>query len=240
MKASFSLYNVSSFNHIGCESRRRQRVADMLPNVVGPVFGADGTTPATGRQSKTGETTVAQAHGKYYEPASRGVLFAGGDNGVGYTPQLAASTLPNMALINPANSGKRLAIKKVSISYFSGTLPSGSFYHGFATGATGAGPSSQNQTDIGNGGAIAAVAKCLYGLTSGTTGTVLYPLASSFAELATTTNGLQTAIEDVDGAIVVEPGNQYQLMSVCGTTGSSPKISSAIVWEEIPIVASQG
>lgn len=210
---------------------------------VGPVLGADGTTPATGRQGKTGEASVAQVHGKYYESASRGTLFVGSDLGAGVATQASIGTTAAFSVHNPLASGKRISIKKVVVSYFSGTLPSGSMYHGYlAPGTTlpTSGTSGGNTClDIGNQSGAAAVGVSLYGPTV-ITGKVLYPFGTLAPILATTAILPSLINEDVDGAIVLEPGAQYQLLSVCTSTGTSPKIGVGVVWEEVPIVASNG
>lgn len=211
--------------------------------VVGPVLGADNTVPATGRQGKTGEATVGQAHGKYYEPASRGVLFAAGDAGVGVTCQVTITTTATATLHNPAGSGKRLTLKRVALTYFSGTLPAGSWYHGYlAPGNTlpsGGTAPTPVCTDIGNQSGVAAVGIMRTGATV-VAGLVLYPFASSAPVLASTAVPMPMPSEDVDGIIVLEPGAQYQLLGVHGGTGSTPKVSVGFIWEEVPIVASQG
>ncbi len=210
---------------------------------VGPQLGADGTTPATGRQGKTGETTVSQAHGKYYEASSRGTLFCGSDSGAGVAPQATIGTTATYSLHNPLNSGKRLSLKKIAITYFSGTQPAGTYYHGYlAPGTTlpSSGTTGGNVClDIGNQSGAAAVGVSLYGSTV-VTGKVLYPFAQSLPVLATTAIPVSILEDDIDGAITLEPGAQYQLLAVMGSTGTSPKIGVGTVWEEIPIVASNG
>lgn len=210
---------------------------------VGPQPGGDGTTPPTGRQAKTGDAVVTQGHGKYYEAAGRGVLFAACDQGVGIVVQVTITTAATLCLYNPANSQKRIAISKVALAYFSGTLGAGAWYHGFNPVGTAA-PSGgtllvSNCTDIGNDSVLVAVGVCRSGATV-VAGTVLYPVGSSLPILASTAGDPFSIEEDVDGAIVLEPGGIWQLLGVFGGTGSSPKISAGIVWEEIPYVSSQG
>lgn len=211
--------------------------------IVGPVFGGDGSTPATGRQAKTGEANVCMTHGKYYEPASRGVIFAACDQGVGVAVQATITTTGILSLQNPALSAKRLAIKKVSISYFSGTLGAGSFYHGFnAVGIVqpSAGTAlTSNCTDITNMSSVVAVGVARTAATV-VAATVLYPFASALPVLASTAVAFPPIIEDVDGLIVLEPGTAWQLVAVMGAAGTTPKISCGIVWEEVPYVSSQG
>ncbi len=206
---------------------------------VGPVLIADGNTPPSGRQGKTSEAAVTQTHGKYYEAASRGVLFAAADQGVGITVQVTITTTATLSLHNPLGSQKRLAICKLSIAYFTGTLGAGAFYHGYNPVGTTL-PSSgtslvARNTDIGNQPATVAVGVAISGPTV-VAGTVLYPFATSLPILASTAVTPFSLEEDVDGAIVLEPGAVYQLLGVFGGTGSTPKISAGILWEEIPIV----
>jgi hypothetical protein len=214
---------------------------------VGPVYGGDGTTPPTGRQGKTGETTTALAHGKYYEPASRGVLFSAADQGAGTAYTLSISTTAIFSLYNPLNSKIRVAIKKVSVGYISGTLPAGMLAHcanpfpgANAQAAAPSGGVALTVVTLDVGNLLPSVPQALARTGSTVVApVVLWPLASSFAELATTANGLQQVYEDVNGAIVLEPGGCYQLQGKA-VTGSTPLVSPGVVWEEIPIVATQG
>ncbi len=211
--------------------------------VVGPVLGADGTIPATGRQGKTGEASVQQTHGKYYEASSRGVLFCAGDQGAGVVVQVSITTTGIYSLQNPPGSAKRLSIKKVAISYFNGTEGAGSFYHGFngvgiVQPSGGTALTSYNM-NIGNQSGVAAVGVARTGATV-VAATVLYPFSGSGPILASSVTGLFQTYEDIDGAITIDPGACYQLVAVLGGAGSSPKISVGAFWEEVPIVASQG
>lgn len=213
---------------------------------VGPVLGADGTTPSTGRQAKTGEANVTQAHGKYYEASSRGVLFFASDQAAGVATVTALSTTAIFSLYNPIGSLKRLSIKRVRLGYVSGTLGAGPILHCINPAIAGtavAAPSSGTLltaycTDAGNQSGVTAVGVPRTGSTV-TAPIAIGPIASVGAELASTVTGFQPASEDVDGEIVIEPGYCYQVQSVCAA-GSTPKISVGVTWEEIPLVASQG
>ena len=212
--------------------------------VVGPVLGADGTTPSTGRQGKTGEAAVVQVHGKYYEAASRGTLFSAADAGAGVAVTATITTTATFTLHNPLNSQKRIAIKKLSVAYFSGTLGAGAFYHGHlppgnTLPSSGTALTARNM-DIGNQSGVAAVGVATTAATV-VAGLVLYPFASLFPVLATSAvSGPVQCTEDVDGAIVLEPGAQYQLLGVFGAAGTTPKVDIGCLWEEIGIVASNG
>lgn len=209
---------------------------------VGPSYYADGVTPTSGRYGKTNEAVVSQAHGKYYEAASRGKVFAACDI-VGVAIQTSVTTTGNLTLHNLPGSQKRLAILKVSAAYFSGTITAGALYHGFnAVGIVQ--PSSGTDltarcTDIGCQSNASPVGVAKTGATV-VAGVGLWPFASALPILATTANNPFTIVEDLDGVIVLEPGASYQVLAVMGGSGSTPKFSFGIIWEEIPIVADNG
>jgi hypothetical protein len=214
--------------------------------VVGPTYGGDGTTPP-GRQGKTGEATVGQAHGKYYESASRGLIaFAQDAAGVATTTSISTTCI--LCLYNPLNSQRRLAVGKVSLGYFSGTLGAGPVYHcvnpmisGIAnpTAPTGGSLLTSYWSDVFN----VSLASAPVGIVR-TGATVVAPVVyrhfcSLGAALASSVAFVIQALEDLDGEIVLEPGGIYQLQSICAA-GSTPKVTPGISWEEAPIVASQG
>ncbi len=218
-----------------------------IANVVGPTLGADGSSgPATGRQGKTGETTVALAHGAYYEAASRGACYVACAQ-AGVAPGTALGTTAFLALYNPIGSKYRLAIQKVSVGYVSGTIGAGVLMHCAnvlsAGGTTPAVPSggtlltSQN-CNIGNQSAPTAQGVARTGGTV-TTPVAIRPFASLTAILATTAVGLYQVIEDVAGEFVIEPGQCYQMQAIAAA-GSTPLLAPGISWQEIPISGTNG
>ena len=238
------------FHEFGTSRREiRQTRREILGKrfIVGPVLGADGSTPATGRQAKTGESAVSQVHGEYFEPASRGVLAFASDQGAGIATNTSIGTTAIFSLYNPINSSKRLAISKVSLGYFSGTLGAGPVYHCVTPQVSGVA-----STQPTGGVSLTSYWSNIYNLSlsanpiglARTGSTVVTPVVyrhfcSLFAELASTANGIQACTEELNGEIVLEPGGSYQLQSVCAT-GTTPKITVGIMWEEVPYVASQG
>jgi hypothetical protein len=211
---------------------------------VGIQLGADGTTPAV-RQARTGDTVVSQGHGKYYELCGRGAVFCASDAGAGIAPMTALSgTTACLTLANPANNTKRLAILKVAIGYFSGTVGSGSFYHGIlpptvAQPSSGSGASAFSLAGgLPNAPAATGVAKTGATVTA-STANPLWPICSFNLGTAATTNPATILIEDVDGAICIDPGAAWTLLSVLASS-SSPKISVGIVWAEVPYAMTMG
>lgn len=216
----------------------------LLLGTVGPTYGADGSAgPATGRQSKDGSAVVTQSHGKYYEAASRGAIYCTNDGGAGIGVQVTNTTTGNITLSNPVNSKVRLSLLRVAVTYFSGTLGAGTFYHG--------------KNDIGivqpSSGSTPTISSAGVGLTSAaapvgvvrTAPTVvaavlLYAFGSMGPILATTVEPLTTCFEDVDGLICLDPGTSWALVGVFGGTGSTPKCGYGLIWEEIPFTGTNG
>lgn len=211
---------------------------------VGPVLGADGTTPTTGRQGKTGEATVGQAHGKYYEASSRGVLFAAQLlAGTGQAPSGTISTTATFVLYNPVGSGKRLSIVRRGVCYVSGTLGTGVLYDCVCNTVPQTVPSGGTAIvpvclDVGNVSGVAAVG--LPRVTATVTAPSLVGVICYLPpELASSVTALQANNEDIDGAIVIEPGCSYQMQSI-SAAGTSPLINPFVWWEEVPLVTGQG
>ena len=215
--------------------------------IVGVVLGADGSTPASGRQAKTGEAVVTVAHGEYYEAASRGSMFVAGDQAAGVATTTSISTVSIYSLYNPVQSGKRLEICAVAVGYFSGTLGAGTIYHCLngingtntqTTAPSGGTALTILTTDSGNQSGVKSVASAGTG-TSVVAPLVAAPLVDLGAALASTAAGLRNCFINVEGLYVIEPGCCYQLQSVCAS-GSTPKISVAVYWQEVQIAATNG
>lgn len=216
--------------------------------MIGPQLLADGNHPSTGRQGKTGEAIVGHAHGRYFEAASRGVLFGAQEQGTGVAPGTALGTTALLSLYNPRTSGKLLVVCKVSLGYVSGTLGAGTVYHcgnlpgeSAAVGAI-AVPSGGTALTVYNrrfGGQVLQASAGPVGVAR-VGGTVTTPVAlrafcSLQASLASTAVGPWQLVEDVGGEFVVEPGFCYQLQAIAAA-GSTPLVSPGVVWEEIPLI----
>jgi hypothetical protein len=209
----------------------------MIPATgVAQAAGTGGMSPDH-REGKTLETIVGFAHGKYFEAASRGTLINACEQGTGVAPGTALGTTAFFSLYNPVDSQKRLAIKKVSIGYISGTLGAGTLYHSVNNSPTQAAPSGgtllANQCcDIGGAG-IGSVGAARVGSTVAQP-VAFRPLCLLTAELASSANQIQKITDDVDGEIVLEPGTSYQLQAVAAA-GSTPKLTVGVNWEEVPL-----
>lgn len=196
--------------------------------------GVPGFTNA--REGKTLEQIVSQAHGKYYEAASRGLLWSACEQGTGIAPGTALGTTAFFVLYNPVNSGFLVALKKVNVGYISGTLGAGTLYHCVKTDPAQTAPSGGTALSnvcalIGGGFSSVAIAKV--------NATVVQPVAyrpfiSLNAMLATTATNPVDLWEDMDGEIVLLPGTSYQLQAIAAA-GSTPKLTVGATWEEVPL-----
>ena len=176
------------------------------------------------RLGNAGEMVVSPLNPKYYEHTVRGNMFS-------YTTALAgnalvaATTTNAPAIWNPAGSGKNLVIVQVRAARTAkGTPLEGSIvYLTLSAAGSGIGTGSQviSLTEV-------APVNCLVGsgarsvmrfapTTISTTGTPTIICTAGFAQTAdngaTTVSGprAESLIDYVEGAIVVPPGNTFQL-----------------------------
>ena len=198
---------------------------------VGPVQGADGTSPAF-RSGRESDLIVSQAHGRFAEAVRRGNVYSTAPTAV---PLLTNyGTTSPFVLYNPPGSGKWLSILRVSVGYGSGTLGAGSLMHAASTSPTQAAPSggtplTPNNNLIGQAGNSVAVPRV-----SGTVATPvgLGVICSLDAELASSVDGLRTCVYDVDGEFIIKEGCAYHVAAVAAA-GTSPVICLGVSWEEI-------
>lgn len=206
-----------------------QIITSSLVLRVGPQTGADGSG-LTPRAGKEGELINSMLRGKHAEACYRQQIFAVCTAVAGQAQLLTNTAATMLDISNPLTSGVRLELLKVAVGYVSGTLAAGDILHGLShvqsstvpTGGTAitpvccsAGKTGSALWTAGNGRSLTA------------TPTVLWPIASSFVELATTANGMQQITEDVDGLISIEPGGSYCMIGVAGAGGSSPVLHLA-------------
>lgn len=211
--------------------------ADMFA-VSGKVGGAgpssDGNYNAL-RQGKTLELIMSQAHGKYYEAASRGKLFNAVIGAAGVAPGTALSTAPAMIIHNPVNSGILVSIKRVSVGYLSGTIGAGMLVH------------SQNASQLtapSGGTALVPVcsllngsggtAKAYTGSTISATSTLIRPSLSLGAFLASEASMPGLMMDEVDGSIVIPAGVAYCYQGITAA-GTTPLFVIGVMYEEISV-----
>ena len=193
-----------------------------------------GGVEAVPRLGKTGEFIFSQAHGKYYEAASRGRLF--------YSHSAArAMSAPATAAIgnivwNPPGSGVNLSFCMASIIYLvddadaravdlcysvQATVP------GSVTVANASGPCLLGAVGVSNGKAKAYSIATI--LVAGTPILSLGEIGTAKLSLGTTLN-----LIDLGGLIVCPPG--YLVTLHCIAAAGTAGVTSDLVWEEVPII----
>lgn len=200
---------------------------------TGPVAIADGTD-AMVRLGRTGEV-VANAHGRFFEAASRGGLFIASQAVGGVAPGTALDDAPALALWNPPNSGILVAIQQVWVGFVSGTLGAGSLVHGVNPSQLTA-PSGGTEIVPRSGflgvGRSKARAYTLSTLSAAIV--IVRPSLHLGAGVTTTATFPAVAYDEVDGAIVIRPGAAWGYHGIAAA-GTSPLTIMSVVFEEIPI-----
>ena len=218
--------------------------------IVGCRTHGDGSRAAA-RIGRAGELIESQGLPPYYEAAARGQIFhatdtSSGNNGTSISSSLITSGLNQtmqLGLCNPEHSGVNAAILRIMVISLSGT-PGGGHYS-FSTsktllktsnqpnnqvtaGLVGTSSNGQNRSrcivytsafSVGNNASWQLVSHSLHAPTS------KGAIASGF--------GTFTTVENIDGAIVVEPGNIFT--PAPQNVGTSYVPIAQIIWQEIPI-----
>ncbi len=198
------------------------------------------------RGSRMGATVVTDGHSRYYEEASRGVVFSltltATTTGIaaGNLFGAAAAAVTQFALLNPANSGKNLVLQKLGIGIISGTAGAGPLFHGFISGASSISVATTGGTirsNILSGGASSVAIPYSLAAGSALTGG-LAPVTHRIAAFSSTgtaqaTVGLVNAVEEIAGDIIVPPNTAWlPLWSAAGTTLLN---AYSVTWSEVPV-----
>lgn len=182
-----------------------------------------------------GHVLTAQLWAQHYEATKRGNVFAGATAVTGVAPGTAIGTTAAHTLYNPAGSGVKLVVLGFSMGYISGTLGAGTVFLVANTNPSAAAVTGTAITAVkmdvstatpGNSGLLYTTA------TVPATPTVVRPLWSLGASLASTAVAPWMVEAKVDGQVVVSPGCSVSLEAVAAA-GSSPLVSFGTVWAEI-------
>lgn len=211
----------------------------MLGDIYVSMKGKEGEQKLSGgveaipRLGKTGEFIFSQAHGKYYEAASRGRLF------YSHCPAVAMSA-PATAAIgnivwNPPGSAVNLSFCMASFIYLVTDTDAANVdlcYSVQATLPTTVTAATTGAFLLAAVGASNSKAKAYSIATITTAATPILSLGeigSAKLSLGTTLNTV-----DLEGMVVCPPGYLVSLHTVAaaGTVG----VTSDLVWEEVPIV----
>ena len=189
-----------------------------------------------GSISPQGEEIVSQLHGPLFEANRRGNVYSGVTAVTGVAPGTAIGTTAAFALFNPLNSGVELVVLKASMSYLSGTLGIGFvnwIYHTAAVQAGAAVTGTAISVVRGNGKSGVGQGKPLTTATV-VAGVLARPFANLPPMLASTVLTPWRLDDDVDGALIAQPGGAVSLQATAAG-GSTPLVIYGCTWEENPI-----
>lgn len=209
-------------------------MADSLVTRVGPVTGADGTSPVV-RSGKQAQVIMGQSGGKYSEAVSRGNCYAAQTAAAGVAPGTALGTTAAFTLYNPRGSGKDLHVMKLDMGFISGTLGAGVVHICSETDVTATAPSGTAiaPRNLYVGGANNSVALPYTTATVPTTAAKMIGTLCTFGAMVTTTAVPPLQVEkDVDGSIIIQPGGSISLHATAAA-GSSPLVVFNATWEEV-------
>ncbi len=210
---------------------------------VGPVTSGDGAMSDRLRVGSNRELVVSDLRGRYAEAAARGQMFSAISALAGTTivsanvapPAAAAATV--LSVFNPEGSGVDLEVLLGWIFHISGTPGAGfwAWCYGRATGSTKI-TATQNATPACTrtpGPNSKAQGYTQTALTAGPAHVSgrPFPTAQFAGAIAATTPG-QVAIDEVAGAIVVQPGGVVTLAPPAA--GTSHIVGAGICWIENP------
>lgn len=211
----------------------------LLQGTVGPTQASDGAIPAAGvRLGRLGEGVVTELHGKYYEQSARGNVFTAVQANAGVILNTLGTTA-SFALLNPPGSGKNMSLLR--IGFVLKVLPATPVigYYGLYINS---GVLTQTLTGtilipfaapfVGGNNPV------VHPYTTATlpaTPSLLEPMwqKTTTAE-APTTPPAPFVAENLDGRIVIGPGNCLSLMQDAADATNGTAVVFA-TWEEVPI-----
>ena len=212
-----------------------------IQNSVGPQANPNGGLP-TGRAGRTGEYSVADAHGRYYESATQGSLFYA-SNTAAQALSVASATYTGLVISNPVGNNKNFVMLE---AIFAGSIVEtgiGAIVLGWGSSQTGGVPlalTTGNSSGpaglpvvLGSPAVSSAVvgASCSFAVKgAGAAPTVLRPLQG--IQWITSVSEANLYVKDeIAGAIVVPPGVTFCIEAITTATTGLAYFS----WEEVPV-----
>lgn len=198
---------------------------------VGPVASSDGTVnPA--RAAKTGELVSVDAHGRYYEACSRGLVFIVA-NTAAQASSTSSATATGLILSNPLGSGKVLSIIDITVGV--GAAVAAAFEVGLFANINVLAAAVVQTTPITPrcallGSAAASVALLASAATLPAAPTHIKALLAS-GWVTATAQSIEIMQHDIAGSIILLPNTAVSIQSVVG----AQLIIASITWEEVPI-----
>ncbi len=198
--------------------------------------GSGALTPLTAGIS--GAQRVLDAHGRYLDAVLSGRAFQLSVAGGAATAYVGAGAgTPLLAVHNPDNSGKVLAILMASVANRVAASGAGTVtfnvWGGPSVLPTGTVTPPRSLLSLANGGGT-GVGFVNTALTGSTALSLLLPLGSYY--WATAAGAFENPmVFDIAGMFVVAPGNQIALGATAALTSAT--YDAALIWEELPLLA---
>ncbi len=199
---------------------------------VGPVIVADGVSASSYRQSRTGEMSVSEVHGRYYEQTRRGSRFYA--RAVVTAPAGIASSngLGGPLLWNGSSNiiayPIALSVCETVVSTVAGAL-------GFAMGAQATVPTGTTAIDSSGSCLLGASTPAASVFRIGTVSLVptqFFPLVNITTGSLTTTQDTNQWF-DLGGAFGIPYG--YYMAIAATATLSTMASQVGLIWEEVPV-----
>ena len=181
---------------------------------------------------------MAKSNGKYYVDVMQGNVFIGSTAAAGTAYPISTGTAVTFGLWNNTTT-KNAVLLGLNVGYTSGTIALGEIglanqYVGFAT-ATAAPLSAftdgtPKNALLGMGGA-SSMRFTPSAATLSAGGTACYWSGYSI-ESASADTGIYSAKIDIDGQVIVTPG---QLVFVCGSVAQTGLFTMSLIWQEVAI-----
>lgn len=166
------------------------------------------------------------------EIAAAGRLYSAMTAVTGVAPGTAIGTTAAAALYNPRSSGKKLIVHRANMGYVSGTLGIGRVdWVSHASSIQAAFTGTAMVVQPGKFGLGAGVGLPLTTVTVPAGGVAFRPAFNLPPMLATTVLTPWNLVDEVDGAIELQPGMGVSLQGTAAA-GTSPLVVFGFVWEE--------
>lgn len=223
----------------------------IIQGQVGPQILADGATQPI-RQGKSGETTVQELHGRFFEQCYRGALFSWAKTLTALSANsisLSATTTPIIGVWNPITSPVNLVILQAAMQCNPNNLTSGAGPGVFVWAASvqnsaiSTGNVPWNRKTLAQSGSFAKGFDLATALTGLTNNLVIFdeadfinPSGLTYTTLVSTSVDALRSVGGVynfDGSLIVPPGGVLALLNTTSCTTFSAV--ARIMWEEVPL-----
>lgn len=170
------------------------------------------------------QSAVWEVRPRYSYPTNSGAVFHASTAVAGVAPGTALSATPPFVLWNPLNSNKLASILKLRIGYVSGTLGAGAIAMAFCAQLTVPTGGAELLRVCGLLGSTQGAIRIFQGSTLSAVPTIIQPLASLSAALATTAGApFAPFIDEIAGEIVIPPGTAFALQGIAAA-GTTPLV----------------